>query len=165
MCQLVMRSVVFLVALFIVVQGILLPTGLWVLPKELLAYGVGIFGFWLVGAWLGATLTLREVIGYAFFGFFVAPILTVVIGTPLHKLAGPQLGTGLVVPILEELIRLIPALFLVLSMRRDPRGSRVLYEFMLVGFASGAGFVVLEDVLWQRRLIGEGPVTFVETRN
>jgi len=161
MRRLVMRSVLVLVALFIVVQGILRPTGLWVLPKELLAYGVGIFGFWLVGALLGATLTLREVIGYAFFGFFVAPILTVVIGTPLHKLAGPQLGTGLVVPILEELIKLIPALFLVLSMRRDPRGSRVLYDFLLVGFASGAGFAVHEDVLWQRLLIAEGPLKFV----
>src|SRR5690625_6687718 len=50
MRRLVMRSVLVLVALFIVVQGILRPTALWVLPKELLAYAVGIFGFWLVGA-------------------------------------------------------------------------------------------------------------------
>lgn len=159
--KLAMRSLLALSVTLVVVQAILRPTGQWVLPKEALAYGVGILGFWILGVAFGATLTLREVFGYAIFGFFVGPILTELIASPLHSLAGPKYGTGIVVPIIEELVKAIPALMLALSMRRDVRGSRILYDFLLVGFASGAGFALHEDILWKRVLLAEGPLKLV----
>src|SRR5690625_384145 len=52
--QLALRCILVVSALFVVVQGFLRPTGQWVLSKEVAAYGIGIAGFWLIGALLGA---------------------------------------------------------------------------------------------------------------
>lgn len=75
------------------------------------------------------------------------------IATPLVRLTGETFGVMIVVPIVEEALKALPVLLLAFGSDRRLYGERTLLDYTLAGFALGAGFMLREDLLWQRYIM------------
>lgn len=101
----------------------------------------------------GSVRTMRfptfAAVGFAgFFGMFG---LSALVGRPLMSALEqqPQVGSVVVMPVIEEVLKVVPALIVVLLARR--RGVRPsATDIMLLGTWSGAGFALHEDALFGR---------------
>lgn len=132
------------------------------LPSLTEAGGVGLFvGDLLAHTWVlviltlavGSVRTLRfpafAAVGFAgFFGMFG---LAALVGRPLMSALErqPQVGSVVVMPVIEEVLKVVPALIMVLlARRREIRPSAT--DIMLLGAWSGAGFALHENALFGR---------------
>lgn len=110
----------------------------------------------------GRTMPMRLLVGYFVMGFFAIPILTVAIAGPIVGLIGDEVGTAIAVPLIEEGLKVVPVLVLALSTRKDAFGLRSLVDYLFAGFAVGAGFMLREDLLWERNLLNaEAPLALI----
>ncbi|MFD6139444.1 PrsW family glutamic-type intramembrane protease [Promicromonospora sp. NPDC060271] len=132
------------------------------LPSLTEAGGMGLFvADLLAHAWVlviltlavGSVRTLRfpafAAVGFAgFFGMFG---LSALVGRPLMSALEQhyQVGSVVVMPVLEEVLKVVPALIMVLlARRREIRPSAT--DIMLLGAWSGAGFALHENALFGR---------------
>lgn len=132
------------------------------LPSLTEAGGVGLFVQDLLAhTWVlviltlavGSVRTLRfpafAAVGFAgFFGMFG---LSALVGRPLMSALEqqPQVGSVVVMPVIEEALKVVPALIVVLlARRREVRPSAT--DIMLLGAWSGAGFALHENALFGR---------------
>lgn len=102
---------------------------------------------------VGSVRTMRfpafAAVGFAgFFGMFG---LSALVGRPLMSALEqqPQVGSVVVMPVIEEVLKVVPALIVVLlARRREVRPSAT--DIMLLGAWSGAGFALHENALFGR---------------
>lgn len=109
----------------------------WILIVSHLARSRSMFN--VIGAWLG--------------GWFTAMWLSVTLGS----LTGDWLGSQdfwqltMVVPIIEELAKLVPLGVVLLAFRRRRgAGTPGAVDLSVLGIATGAGFAMHEDAMWAR---------------
>ena len=109
-----------------------------------------------VGLLVGRALSARRLVGFMLTGFFFVPVVTKLAHDPLTSWVGADTNWAAagVVPVLEEFLKALPLLALLIGMRRDPSRSISVLDFGLAGFAVGAGFAIHEDLLWERSLVG-----------
>ena len=109
-----------------------------------------------IGLLVGRSLSVRRLVGFTLTGFFLIPILVKVAHGPLTRWAGEgtNWASAGVVPVLEEVLKALPLVVVVIAMRRDRTRSLSVLDFGLAGFALGAGFAIHEDLLWERTLVG-----------
>jgi RsiW-degrading membrane proteinase PrsW (M82 family) len=124
--------------------------------ETLVAHGWVLVWLGALGLLVGRSLPARRLVGFLLTGFFLVPILVKLAHGPLTGLVGEDTNwaTAAVVPVLEELMKAIPLIALLLGTRRDPSRSLSVLDFGLAGFAVGAGFAIHEDLLWERTLVG-----------
>ncbi len=82
--------------------------------------------------------------------FSVSTIVHFVAG-PLIPLAGEADPDVWIVPVLEEVAKVLPAVLLLVVGRRDLRQPG-LSDLLVAGFLTGAGFAFMENALWGRRM-------------
>ena len=114
-----------------------------------------------VVAWIGlVTYTLRsvgtrEIVRFWVAGFFPVALITYILTEPLEKLIGTgNFQTAFWVPVVEELVKVAP-LLLWTTIARPKHRHGLLSDFLILGFALGAGFSFHEDALYSR-LVASG---------
>jgi RsiW-degrading membrane proteinase PrsW (M82 family) len=112
--------------------------------------------FWLVAVLLILAVAVRgrstyQVLGAALTGFLSSIGLAMYFGRWITEVMGVvnPWRLALVVPILEEALKLIPFV-VVLLIWRGRRKSPGVIDFTLIGLATGAGFALHEDAMWSR---------------
>lgn len=126
---------------------------------EVLVHHLYVLGVLLAVTWFTRTIPLKRIVSYWFVGVFPALTVALVFDRAAIALYGgtPIPATGIVVPVIEEVVKLLPVVaFLVLASRgvREPTAS----DGLLVAFAVGAGFGFHESMLFGRSLgVGVGP--------
>lgn len=118
-----------------------------------MAYGVWTIGLLMLATLALRTLRIRHVVRYWLFGFFPA-IAAVLIVEAVIPVDDGNLRTALIVPILEELLKAVPLVVLMLLARAKRIAEPAITDFAVVGFAIGAGFGLHEDGLWERDIAG-----------
>lgn len=112
--------------------------------------------FWLPAVVLVASFSVRgrstyQVTGSAITGFLTSLGLAMYLGrwiTDQMGVVNPY-RLALVVPALEEALKLVPFVVVMLLWRRQRRSPGII-DFTLIGLASGAGFAFHEDAMWAR---------------
>ena len=107
-------------------------------------------GWLLVVTYRTRTIGVREVVRMWMVGFFTVVLFVFVFTEPVERLIGTgNLQTAFWVPIVEEAGKVLALVWWGLRQRR--RGSHAtMSDFVLLGFAVGAGFAFHEDALWER---------------
>lgn len=107
-------------------------------------------------AWVGAltypvrSIGSREVLRFWLAGFFPATFIAYVLGQFSEGRLDPgNLQTAGVVPVVEEIAKVVP-LILWTTLLRPRHRHGTLADFLVLGFASGAGFAFHEDALYSR---------------
>src|SRR5690606_34392292 len=90
-----------------------------------------------IGLLVGRSLSVRRLVGFTLTGFFLIPILVKVAHGPLTRWAGEgtNWASAGVVPVLEEVLKALPLVVVVIAMRRDRTRSLSVLDFGLAGFA------------------------------
>jgi RsiW-degrading membrane proteinase PrsW (M82 family) len=134
----------------------LLPTltrvgGFGLFLKDVLTHG-WVLVLLTVATGLVRTLPITTYVATGFTGFFAAFGFAAAIGRPImsHLSGMPQFGSVVVMPLIEETLKVLPVLLvLVFALRRkDVRPSAA--DVMLLGAWSGAGFALHENGLYGR---------------
>ncbi|MFC9688106.1 PrsW family glutamic-type intramembrane protease [Kribbella sp. NPDC056951] len=133
------------------------------LPKVTEAGGFGLFvndvlahGWTLLLLTLAAgtvrTLTLPTFLKTGFAGFFAAFGLAILVGRPtMNRLERmPQLGDVVVMPVVEEILKMLPVLLVAGFALRKKDVRLSVADIMLLGAWSGAGFALHENALFGR---------------
>jgi len=114
------------------------------------AYHAFVILWMLVAAYGLRTVGIREIVRFWLVGFFPVALIAYVMTEPVEALIGVgNLQTGVWVPLVEELVKIVP--LVLWTTRAKPRhlhGS--LTDFLILGFAVGAGFSFQEDALYER---------------
>lgn len=116
----------------------------------------GWYGMWTVG-WMMAvtfhvrTLRLRHVVRGWLTGFFTAVgLILIVVWMTEWLIPTGNLRTAFIVPIVEEMGKALPLLWLAWMGLRGKIAEPSITDFVILGYAIGAGFGVHEDGLWVR---------------
>ena len=134
----------------------LLPTltragGFGLFLKDVLTHG-WVLVLLTVATGLVRTLPITTYVATGFTGFFAAFGFAAAIGRPImsHLTGMPQLGSVVVMPLIEETLKVLPVLLvLVFALRRkDVRPSAA--DVMMLGAWSGTGFALHENGLFGR---------------
>ena len=114
------------------------------------------YGVWTVG-WMMAvsfhlrTTRLRHVVRAWLTGFFAAlGLVLVVVGMTEWLVGAGNLRTAFIVPIVEEVMKAVPLLVIAVLALRGRVAEPSITDFVILGYAIGAGFGVHEDALWVR---------------
>jgi RsiW-degrading membrane proteinase PrsW (M82 family) len=106
--------------------------------------------------WMGAvtyalrSVGSREVLRFWLAGFFPATFIAFVVGEFSEGRLDPgNFQTAGVVPVVEEIAKILP-LILWTTLLRPKHRHGTLSDFLLLGFATGAGFAFHEDALYSR---------------
>jgi RsiW-degrading membrane proteinase PrsW (M82 family) len=141
-----------LTAVAVAVAAIRLPAvvdGEWSNFRELLWYQVVTVGWLLLATVFVRTITPRHVISFWLLGIFFAGPLVDGLGAILdERVSGNAFQAG-VVPVLEELAKLVPVVGFAALMGRAGRGVGAV-DCCILGLAVGGGFGIYEDMLWGR---------------
>ena len=112
--------------------------------------------FWLPAILLVLAFSVRgrstyQVVGAATTGFLSSIGLSMYVGRWITESMGQvnPLRLALVVPVVEEALKLIPFVVVLLIFRRQRRSPGII-DFTLIGLAAGAGFALHEDAMWSR---------------
>jgi len=104
------------------------------------------------------SISLTRVFGFFLLGASLAPLLSLLLSYPFQLALGSQndIVGDVFVPIIEESIKVLPLLVLVVTPRSRLRNASGLSDFLLIGAALGGGFNLTEDLLrgwdWSRML-------------
>jgi RsiW-degrading membrane proteinase PrsW (M82 family) len=125
------------------------PTGADILRNA--GYGAWTIGWMMLVTYTVRTLRLRDVVRFWLLGFFAAAGIVALVGTGVTAAIEPgRLRTAIVVPILEEAVKVVLlGAFLLLAVR-GRRREPAITDLVILGFALGAAFAVHEDGLWVR---------------
>lgn len=118
-----------------------------------LGYGVWTISLMMLVTVATRTLRVRHVLRHWLFGFFPALAGVLVVESAITLEAG-NLRSAFIVPILEESLKAIPLLVLLLMARARRVADPSITDFAIAGFAIGAGFGLHEDGLWERDIAG-----------
>ncbi len=112
--------------------------------------------FWLPAILLALSFSVRgrstyQVLGAAITGFLSSIGLAMYLGRWITESMGQvnPMRLALVVPVVEETLKLIPFVVVLLIFRRQRRSPGII-DFTLIGLAAGAGFALHEDAMWSR---------------
>lgn len=145
----------FAVAIGVVVAAIRLPMvvdGEWANFREILWYEAITLAWLLLATIYVRTITPRQTVSFWLVGIFVAGPLADALGTVLNGYVAGNAFGAVIVPPLEEGIKLLPVVIFAVLMSRAGRGFGVADLFVL-GAAVGAGFALYEDMLWGRAFV------------
>ena len=112
-----------------------------------------VLGWMLLATVVVRTVGIRATVSMFFSGFFLATTVSWLVTTPLLTWFGHgDLTVAVGVPVVEELAKVIPLLLFLWLVARRRGQSHGVSELMMLGFASGGGFAVYEDLLWNRSM-------------
>lgn len=118
-------------------------------------YHLFVVGWFLLATYRLRTVGFREVVRLWVTGFFPVALVTFALAEPVERLIGTgNFQTGLLVPVVEEVVKALP-LLLWTTLARPAQRHGTLSDFWLLGFALGAGFSFHEDALYGR-LVASG---------
>lgn len=129
-----------------------LPAVDWAQRSTQAGYQLFVVAWFLLASYAVRTIGMREIIRFWLMGFFTTIMLTHLITPPLRSLWGAgNFHVAVVVPLVEESIKVLPVLAWATIMRGRHRHS-ILADFWVVGWVVGCGFSYHEDSLYQRLL-------------
>lgn len=141
-----------LTALSLLVAAVKLPAvidGAWSDARTLAWYHAVTVGWLLLATVYVRTVTPRTALAQWLAGVFVAGILSVKIGRFLAERIEGNAFDALVVPLMEEALKVVPLLLTVFLAARARRGMSAM-DCCVMGAAAGGGFALYEDMLWGR---------------
>lgn len=143
-----------LVSIGILVWGLpQLVDGDWSQLRTSAGHHAWIVGWLFVVSHLARSRTLFNVAGAWLGGWFTAIWLSVTLGGQTGDWLGEQdvWQLTVAVPVIEELVKLVPlAVVLLLFRRRRGVGTPGAVDLALLGVAAGSGYGMHEDALWAR---------------
>lgn len=113
-------------------------------------YQIFIVAWFMAISYPVRTIGFREIVRFWLMGFFTVVFLTYLITKPAREVLGPgNLQSGVLVPLVEELLKVLPVVAWGTLMRGKFRHG-MLSDFWLLGLVTGAGFSFHEDSLYSR---------------
>ena len=141
-----------LTALSLLVAAVKLPAvidGAWSDARTLAWYHLVTVGWILLASIYVRTITPRTALAQWLAGIFVSGVLSVKVGRYLNEHVEGNAFDALVVPLLEEGLKVLPLLITALLAIKVRRGMSAI-DFCVMGAAAGGGFALYEDMLWSR---------------
>lgn len=144
------------VSLLLVVFALIrIPGNDWGLRFEHSWYHLFVVGWFCLLSYRWRTVGTWETVRFWITGFFPVALVSYLLAEPLEWLIGTgNLQTGFWVPLVEEVVKVLPLLLWATLMRPRHRHG-TLTDFWILGFAIGAGFSFHEDALYGR-LVASG---------
>lgn len=149
----------FLVTLVLfTVQIPVFARGGWGNLSTVLLQHIWVLGILLVLSWPTRTVPVRTLVVFFFLGVYAVAVTAQLLGWPLlwltKELSVVGLGRNLLIPAMEELLKVVPVL-LYFGLGRRERLQPAAIDGLLLGFAVGAGFAFHEDMVASRS-VGHG---------
>lgn len=117
-------------------------------------YGAWTIGLLMLVTFPFRTLRVRHVLRLWLLGFFPVMATILLLVRLTEGFAEGNLRTAFIVPITEELVKLAPLLVIIAATRMQKTTEPAIVDFVIGGFAIGAGFGLHEDGLWVRDIAG-----------